>query len=154
MFSTSFPFITGSTQHLWTEIYCKRSQFIAASILKSAVRLHIKNGIVFFLGIEIVRNSRTLSWSAFFLIYLKQWRTASPLQPNSVSAYYTLRKVLSTLWDELMEITPRLVGSWGTPFGSMWFDTRASSLSGVPKPDICKLKEKESILKKTLTTAE
>jgi len=95
---------------------------MATNILKSAVRLHIKNGIVFlfFLGIEIVRNSRTLSWSSFFLIYLKQWRTASSLQPNSVSAYYSLGKVLSTLCNVLMEITPCLVGSSGTSFGSMY----------------------------------
>jgi len=82
---------------------------IVTSILKSAVRLHIKNGIVFS-GIEIVRNSRTLSWNAFFLIYLKQWRTASPLHLNSALAYYTLGKVLSTLCDVLMEITPCLGG--------------------------------------------
>ena len=147
MLSQSFLFITGSTQHLWTEIYCKRSQFIATSILNLLLGYILRTALCF-LGIEIVRNSRTLSWSAFFLIYLKQWRTASPLQPNSVSAYYTLGKVLSTPCDVLMEITPRLVGSWGTHFGSMYPILAPCGLipgpprfSRVPEPDIYKLKE-------------
>jgi len=61
MLSQSFLFITGSTQHLWTEIYWNRSQFIATSILKSAVKLHIKNGIVFF------RNRNSSKFSDFKL---------------------------------------------------------------------------------------
>ena len=139
-------FITGSTQHLWTKIYCKRSQFIATSILKSAVRLHIKNGIVFFRN----RNSSKFSeikLQRFFLNISEAVVNSSTAAELGIgvlcfrkSFIHTLRCVDGNNSSSSGELRHsfRLHVSHSC---SMWLDTRASSLSGVLEPDIYKLKE-------------
>ena len=147
MLSQSFLFITGSTQHLWTEIYWNRSQFIATSILKSAVKLHIKNGIVFF------RNRNSSKFSDFKLE--RFFLDISEAVENSLSTAAELG--IGVLYFRKSSIhTLRCVdGNNSSSSGelrhsfwlhvshscAMWLDTRASSLSGVPGSDIYKLKE-------------
>ena len=147
MFSTSFPFITGSTQHLWTEIYCKRRQFVETNILISAVRPHIKNVFVFF------RNRNCSKFSNFKLE--RFFLNISEAVENSLSTAAELGIGVLYFKKSFIHTLRCVDGNNSSSSGelrhsfrlhvshscSMWLDTRPSSLSGVPEPDIYKLKD-------------